>query len=86
MLIFRENIDIYTLPIGIENAYFVLVNNRKIDKICYFTCLTISSYSLSVPFDSFHRRYITDASTLAGENVFGSFNNEITLRRIVLQI
>uniref|UniRef100_A0A0B7AZI7 Uncharacterized protein n=1 Tax=Arion vulgaris TaxID=1028688 RepID=A0A0B7AZI7_9EUPU len=29
---------------------------------------------------------MTDASTLAGENVFGSFSNEITLSRIVLNL
>ena len=46
--------------------------------------LIISSYSLSDPFDSFQRRYMTEASTLAGENVLGSFKREITLKRIVL--
>lgn len=43
----------------------------------------IFSYSLSRPFDSLQRRYITDASTLAGLNVFGSFNSDITLNNIV---
>lgn len=47
--------------------------------------LIIFSYSLSFPLDSFQRRYITEASTLAGENVFGSFNNDMTLSKIVLQ-
>ena len=32
------------------------------------------SYSLSFPLLSFHLRYITDASTLAGLDVFGSFS------------
>ena len=49
------------------------------------TYLMISSYSLSAPLDSFHRRYITEASTLAGEKVFGSFKREITLNNIVLK-
>ena len=43
------------------------------------------SYSLSLPFESLQRRYITEASTLAGEKVLGSFNRLMTLRRIVLQ-
>lgn len=47
--------------------------------------LTIASYSLSRPFDSFHLRNETDASTLAGDEVFGSFNKEIILNRIVLK-
>lgn len=29
---------------------------------------------------------MTDASTLAGEEVFGSFNNDITESKIVLEI
>ena len=45
----------------------------------------IFSYSLSLPFDSLHLRNMTEASTLAGENVFGSLRSEITLRRIVLR-
>lgn len=45
--------------------------------------LIIFGYSLSFPFDSRHLRYITDASTLAGENVFGSFNNDITDNKTV---
>ena len=49
-----------------------------------YTYFIICSYSLSFPFDSCHLLNIIDASTFAGENVFGSFNNEITLRRIVL--
>ena len=36
--------------------------------------LMMFSYSLSLPLLSFHLRYITDASTLAGLDVFGSFN------------
>lgn len=47
--------------------------------------LTIASYSLSRPFDSFHLRNETEASTLAGDEVFGSFNKEIILNRIVLK-
>lgn len=42
------------------------------------------SYSLSFPFDSFHLRYITEASTFAGLNVFGSLSREMTLNRMVL--
>lgn len=41
-------------------------------------------YSLSFPWESLHFLYITDASTFAGEKVFGSFSNEITDSRIVL--
>ena len=47
--------------------------------------MTIFSYSLSFPFESLHFLNITEASTLAGENVLGSFNKEITLKRIVLK-
>lgn len=43
------------------------------------------SYSLSFPFESFHFLYMTEASTLAGENVLGSFKREIILSRIVLE-
>lgn len=45
----------------------------------------IFSYSLSLPLDSFQRLYVTDASTLAGEKVFGSFRREITLSKMVLK-
>ena len=48
------------------------------------TYLIVFSYSPSFPFESLHLRNITEASTLAGENVFGSFNREITLNNIVL--
>lgn len=41
-------------------------------------------YSRSFPLLSFHFLYITEASTLAGEKVLGSFRSEITLRRMVL--
>lgn len=44
----------------------------------------MSVYSRSFPLLSFHLRYITEASTLAGENVLGSFSSEITLSRMVL--
>ena len=44
-----------------------------------------TSYSLSFPLDSLHLRYLTEASTLAAEKVLGSFSNDITLSRIVLQ-
>ena len=40
-------------------------------------------YSLSRPFESRHLLYITDASTFAGENVFGSLSKEITESKIV---
>lgn len=43
----------------------------------------ILGYSLSFPCESRHLRYITEASTFAGEYVFGSFNNDITDNRIV---
>lgn len=49
-----------------------------------FTNLMMVSYSLSLPFESLNLLYITEASTLAGENVFGSLSSEIILRRIVL--
>lgn len=45
--------------------------------------LIMFGYSLSRPFESLHRRYITLASTFAGLNVFGSLSNEITDRRMV---
>lgn len=40
-------------------------------------------YSLSLPCESRHLRYITDASTLAGEYVFGSFSNDMTDSKMV---
>lgn len=43
----------------------------------------IFGYSLSLPCDSRHRRYITEASTFAGEYVFGSFSSEMTDSRMV---
>lgn len=45
--------------------------------------LIIFSYSLSLVLQSFHFRYMTEASTLAGENVLGSLSREMILRRIV---
>lgn len=45
----------------------------------------ISAYSLSFPLLSLHLRNMTEASTLAGENVLGSFSSEITLSKIVLK-
>lgn len=45
--------------------------------------LMIFGYSLSLPWESRHLRYMTDASTLAGEYVFGSFSREITDNKIV---
>ena len=44
----------------------------------------MSVYCLSFPRVSLHFRYNTEASTLAAEKVFGSFNNDMTLRSIVL--
>lgn len=44
----------------------------------------MSVYSRSLPLLSFHFLYITEASTLAGEKVFGSLRREMTLRRMVL--
>ena len=43
------------------------------------------SYSLSFPFESFHLRYMTDASTLAGLYVLGSFRRLTTDNSIVLE-
>ena len=42
------------------------------------------AYSASLPFESFHLRYITEASTLAGLNVLGSLKRDITESNIVL--
>ena len=39
---------------------------------------------MSAPLESMYRLYMTEASTLAGENVLGSFNNEIMLIITVL--
>lgn len=50
-----------------------------------FLYLMISMYSRSLPLLSLHFRYMTEASTLAGENVLGSFSREITLSRMVLR-
>lgn len=47
--------------------------------------LMSSMYSLSLPLLSLHLRYMTEASTLAGEKVLGSFSSEITLSRMVLR-
>lgn len=44
----------------------------------------ISTYSRSLPLLSLHLRYMTEASTLAGEKVLGSFRSEITLSKMVL--
>lgn len=45
----------------------------------------ISAYSRSLPLLSLHLRYMTEASTLAGEKVLGSFSSEITLSKMVLE-
>ena len=47
--------------------------------------LMMFSYSLSFPFESFHLRYMTDASTLAGLYVLGSFRRLTTDKSIVLE-
>lgn len=47
--------------------------------------LMISTYSRSLPLLSLHLRYMTEASTLAGEKVLGSFSREITLSKMVLK-
>lgn len=52
-------------------------------KNIYLIYLIIFGYSLSFPCESLHLLYITDASTFAGEYVFGSFNSEITDNKIV---
>lgn len=49
------------------------------------TDLIISTYSRSLPLLSLHLRYMTEASTLAGEKVLGSFSSEITLSKMVLE-
>lgn len=54
----------------------------KIVKTTHY--LIIFGYSLSFPCESRHFLYITDASTFAGENVFGSFKSDITDNKIVL--
>lgn len=41
------------------------------------------AYSMSLPAESLQRRYIIEASTLAGDDVLGSFSNEITDSRMV---
>ena len=46
--------------------------------------LIILQYSFSFPFESRHLRNATEASTLAGENVFGSLRSDMMLSRIVL--
>lgn len=38
---------------------------------------------MSLPAESLQRRYIIEASTLAGDDVLGSLSNEMTDRRIV---
>jgi hypothetical protein len=43
------------------------------------------SYSLSFPLESFHLLNMTEASTLAGLDVFGSFNRLTTDNKIVLK-
>lgn len=48
-----------------------------------WTNLIMFSYSLSRPFESLHRLYMTEASTLAGLKVFGSLSSDITLSKIV---
>ena len=50
------------------------------------THLMMFSYSFSLPLESRHFLNMTDASTLAGENVFGSFSSEMTLSSTVLQL
>ena len=56
--------------------------------LCYRVVpyLMMFSYSLSLPFESFHLRYMTEASTLAGLYVFGSFRRLTTDKSIVLKI
>ena len=64
------------------------MNQRKKtfqEKFWRMHCLMIFSYSLSRPLESRQRLYITEASTLAGLYVFGSFKSEITESRIVLE-
>lgn len=50
------------------------------------TYLIMFSYSLSFPLESLNLLYMTEASTLAGLEVFGSFSSDTTDSRIVLKI
>ena len=51
-----------------------LCQSKREELQMFILHLMMFSYSLSLPLLSFHLRYITDASTLAGLDVFGSFN------------
>lgn len=63
-------------------------SNTLVFTLCFFLneefYLMISTYSRSLPLLSLHLRYMTEASTLAGEKVLGSFSSEITLSKMVL--
>ncbi len=63
-----------------ENVNEKIMNHSEKKKY-----LMIFSYSLSFPFESFHRRNMTEASTLAGLKVLGSFNKLTTDNKIVLK-
>lgn len=67
-----------------ERQKLVAKKEKEKKKLLYYRI--IFSYSFSLPLESFHLRNMTDASTLAGENVLGSFRREIILRSIVLQM
>ena len=73
----------------IEQILKILIEERVADrhrtKPIENTYLIIVSYSLSLHLLTWYFLYIIEASTFAGENVFGSFNIEMTLNRIVLE-
>lgn len=79
--IFHESIkgwrSIWSDSLTISYFYFFFLDDNT------FTHLMIFGYSLSLPWESRHLRYITEASTLAGEYVFGSFKSDITDSKIV---
>ena len=62
-----------------------MVTLIKSEVVFFSSYLMISMYSLSLPLLSLHLRYMTEASTLAGEKVLGSLRREMTLSRMVLE-
>lgn len=61
------------------------IGDVGVQRVEFLRHLMSSMYSLSFPLLSLHLRYMTEASTLAGEKVLGSFRSEITLSRMVLR-
>lgn len=70
---------------SVSMIYYFKFHSEKVTNNYMVVYLMMFSYSLSFPFESFHFLYMTEASTLAGENVLGSFKREIILSRIVLE-